>query len=445
MKVIIAGAGELGYYLAKTLSESNHKVLLVDVDRGLIDEVDEELDVMTVRGNVTHRRLLKDIGCAEADLFMALTGDDAINVVSASWAKKLGAKISLAKVDDPDYYPNESHIINDEFGIDATICSSRILALEFLRKILLIGAEEVYEFAGYGMSVMHLTVGENSNLTDMPLKQLEKSQNCRIVGLFRNKLFRERSSIQKIMVGDQLAVAGSIIDLFQYMRSLEKDTDHRKAVVVGGGDVGLQLAKYLELGEETIELIEIQKKRCIELAGILKSVRVIHGNGSDLSLLKELRAQSSDYVAMATGSDEANIMCCLIAKEASVGYSFARLSQAEYTDVVEHLNIDSLAFAHNAVLQLALGFLDTATTSKYISTGFSHDYYELRVPAVKKTSFRLSELNLPSLVHLIGVVRNFILIDSDSAIKADDHLVFAGPKNSAKAVIKAIRQLCRET
>ena len=442
MKIVIAGAGDMGFFLAQKLSETAHTVLLVDASDEQIAEADELLDVMTIVGNITHRRTMSAVSCQDTDLFLAVTGNDTTNLMAASWAKRLGAAVSIAKFDDPSYYPDDCHIVNDDFQVNATVCTSRILALDILRKILCVEATKVYEFAGYSLSVMHLKIQESSNLNGTNPKSLDLPTGCLLRAVIRGNLYRGSETITKLLAGDELVVSGRIYDVFAFIRGIEPASVDRKAIIIGGGDVGLQVAKDLERFEDKIELIEKDKKRCRVLAAELQKTRVIHGNGSDIALLQELSPNSNDYVATLTGRDEMNIMCSLIAKEVGVGFSFARLNLSGYEDVVDHLNVDDTSYVHDAFLNLSKSFLDMTTTIKYVSTSYSHDYFELRVVGLTKKDMSFQALELPALVMIIGAVRNFKPIDLNSTIKEGDHVIFAGPRNTAKNTVKAIRQIC---
>ena len=443
MKIVIAGAGEMGFFLAKELSETTHTVLLVDLDEHAIQEAEELLDVMTIVGDIKHRQVMSELSCQETDLFLAVTGDDPTNLLAASWAKRLGAKVSIARFDDPHYYPDESHIVNDDFQINAIVCTSRILGLDILRKILCVEAHSVYEFAGYGISAMHLKIKESSPFHGVNVKHLDVPVGCHIRAVVRGNLFRGIETVSKLMADDEIVVVGRVYDLFAFLLQDPNRTRDRKALIIGGGDVGLQVAKDLERFEEKIELIERDKKRCLKLAESLEKTRVIHGSGSDIGLLNELQLNSGDYVATLTGRDEVNIMCCLIAKEVGVGHAFARLNLSGYDDVVEHLAVDDTSYTHDAFLSLTKSFLDMTTTIKYVSTSYSHDYFELRVTGLTKKDLNFLSLELPALVMIIGAVRNFKPLDLGSTIKEGDHIVFAGPRNTAKQTVKTLRGICR--
>ncbi len=446
MEVAVVGAGDVGLHICRYLSELGTNVILIDKDETIINKAEESLDIRALHGNAMHTNVLKKIDCKNLDLFVAVTGDDSANIVSAARAKELGVKAVLARVDDPGFYANNAHVISGPFGINTTVCASRVTALEILRQVLHIDYARVFEFSGYGLAIGHFELKENSPLIDQSPSAVHLFGTCRLVGIIRNDLFRSPEAVQRLGITDQIVVAGSFSDLAKSLKNLKPKTS-RKCIIVGGGDTGQQIALNLSLSETRIELIEINPIMCAVVAGMLKDISVINGDGSDVGLLRDLHLTKDDFIVSVAQSDEINLMAALVAKELGIGKAYTKLNRSGYATIYSHLNVDQTASPQQIMLKFIASYLDARSTLREEESGHSHLYFELRLPYTDPTSEILfSKINLPPMVSLLGVVRKFVPLDPsrDFTLNAGDSLIFAGPKSMVRETLNLVRKVWRK-
>lgn len=379
MEVAVVGAGDVGTYICRYLSELRTNVVLIDKDEKLIAKAEESLDIRVLHGNAMHTSVLRKIDCKNLDLFVAVTGDDSANIVAAARAKELGVKATLARVDDPGFYADNAHVIIGQFGINTTVCASRVTALEILRQVLHIDYAKVFEFSGYGLAIGHFAVKEDSALIDQSPAAVHVFGTCKVVGVIRNDLFRASEAVQRLGNNDQIVITGSFSDLAKSLKNLKHKTP-RKCVIVGGGDTGQQIAYNLSLSESRIELIEINQVTCALVAGMYSDISVIHGDGSDVGLLRELRLNKDDFIVAVAQSDEINLMAALVAKELGIGKAYTKLNRSGYATIYNHLNVDQTASPQKIMLKFISSYLDARSALREEDSGHSHIYFELRLP-----------------------------------------------------------------
>lgn len=445
MKVLIAGCGEVGAHIAKSLIDQGATAIMIDSSMERIEVIEDSIDAMTLKGNATHRAVLEAAGCNGADLFLAVTGSDSTNLISAALAKDLGAKYTIARVDDPGFYSSSSAVDVGTIGIHAIVCASRLLSVEVFRQIMEIDCSRIIEFSGYSVFATFFKIGPESPLVDKAPSEMKSSPKASLRAIVRNGVLRALEAIQSVQPDDELLYFGEPEDIGKIISKLKSDIK-RKVIIVGGGDVGSQIASNLAEYEDKIEIIESDSERCNDLSQLYPDITVLKGDGTDIDLLRELKITENDYVVAVAHSDEVNLMVSLIGRDLGAKYIFTRINRPGYASVYQHLGINGIASSHEVLLNFVDNQLVTECIAKDLKLGLSHDLVEVRIPVISKGGdTKLGDVGLPALAVVLGLTRNFKHLDPSKStiLQKGDSIIIAVPptaiRDLEKAILKAVR------
>jgi trk system potassium uptake protein len=442
MRALILGAGEAGRFLAASLSQEA-EVVLVDNDAVAMAEAEEALDVLLVQGDVTHRRVLERAEAHHADVAVAVTGSDAVNVAAAVMAKAAGVGRTIARVDDPGFYHGQEGLERDVAGIDACICASRLVGRELLR---LVSSVDVGFSASLGGGTAHvalLGLDETSPLRGESPAKLRSRNEAVVRAVLRGGTLRATHEVETLEEADRVLVVGSPLAVTALVQRSRTSARSRVALI-GGGDVGLQLANLFATLVDDVRLIESSRARCEDLAQLAPDVTVLHGDGTNLSFLREERIGSADWVLAVTGSDEVNLMSSLLAHELGVAHTFALVHRPGYTSVYEHLGISGTTSAHEVMVHTLQGLLpgrDLVSASTLAGTDL--ELLELRVPPLRRP---LSPRSLPlgpgaQVVAVVDHDEVTRLLDPNAEVDGGEHVVAVAPTHRRREILKALRRL----
>ncbi|MBI9053859.1 MAG: Trk system potassium transporter TrkA [Bacteroidales bacterium] len=434
MKIIIAGAGEVGTHLAKMLSNEFHDIMVIDPDEENLRSIDSNLDILTITGSATSFEVLKEAKIKKADLFISVTQSEETNINAAMIAKKLGAKKTIARVDNNEYIEPENISHFTGLGIDYLIYPERIAAREIVNLLGQAEAFESVDFSGGKLSLYVLKLNENAPVLDKTLIEVTKDKEIefRAVAIARNgKTIIPRGSDQ-FKLNDLVYVVTSkagIKDVLKY--SGKKKIDIKNVMILGGSRIGKRVAKSLE-NRFNIKLIEIDKEKSILLADQLSNTLVIHGDGRNIDLLKEEGLANMDTFIAVTGNSETNILSCMLAKKIGVKKTVAEIENIDYIDLGESMKIDTII---NKKLTTA-GKIYKFTMSAEVETmkcltGSDADVLEFVAKENSKITKRsLRNIEFPKDALVGGIIRGNkgYIAKGDTHIKADDRVVvFALP------------------
>lgn len=437
MKIVIVGAGAVGSYLAKDLSQRSEDVIIVDTDEKALERVEEKTDVMTMQGNGTFRRTLKEVGVESADLVVGVTSHDNTNLVIASLANSLGAKRTVARVDAPEFFMTPSGIERGVLGSFAIICASRLVSAELLRLVRRIEMPYVENFSSNSISVAMIEVTENCRFLDRSGSDVDLGKHAKVIGVFRDGELRRTMDIAHIYTGDKILFASKLEKLPIAMRRLVQ-IPGKKAVIIGGGDVGYQLAKSLQEVENRLTVIDIDRRRCEFLAENLDHATIVHGDGTSLALLQEEHVEMADYILSVTRADEVNLMSSLVAQEIGVNNTFSLVHRPGYAHVYEHLGINGTASAHELISKAVNKYFPNQVLLKKSSVPDT-DYQvgEFQIPyKLGSKVLKIRDLTIPPGCYLVGLSRKeeFYFGDGDTEVSAGDLIIIVFKKSEQKGL-----------
>jgi trk system potassium uptake protein TrkA len=368
MKIVIIGAGEVGYHIAKALHQAND-VVIIDQSEEACERANE-LDVQVIQGNGANVSILTR-ALENTDLLVAVTGSDEVNIVACMASKLIvkddGKLNTVARVSNPDYI-DKPVAKRTQIGIDTMICPELTLASEVAEILSIpyaIGAEY---FAEGKVEMMEFAVSDARQLVGKELQELHMANCCIVSALFRDSEVIIPHGEDKIQENDHIVVIGKPAAMKDVRDKFgEKVGGRSKVMIIGGGIVGFYLAKLVSKGEFDLKVIESDKERSTQIADELPNTLVLNGDGTDINLLKEEGVGEMDVVIAVTNSDEKNLLCALIAKQLGVQKVIARADRSDYVSLFEMVGVDSAVSPRQAtvseVLKLTMGQgIETVTT-----------------------------------------------------------------------------------
>lgn len=444
MRVAVLGAGGVGTFLAKEMAAASHDVVLVDRSSDALLAADEQADVLTLRGDITHRRCLARADVDRADLVVAVTGNDDTNVVAAGLASALGARRTAARVDDPDFFSSHSGVERGVLGAGLLMCASRLVCDELVRLVERRYACHVGHFASNTLQVAALPLKDDNRALGHRTADVPLPNGVRCTGVVRDGTLRQPTQIDRLEDDDALVLAGSPASVLKAITDLCGERRMRRALVVGGGDVGIQVAERLSFALKQVLLIDQDPKRCEELARALPAVTVVVGDGTSLGVLQDEHAESAEFAISATRADEVNLMSALMLKDLGVRNVFALVHRPGYADVYAHLGVQGTAGAHDAILRIVQRTMPgTGIVGRELLTGSGHELLEVLLPRELREGTTLASLSLPPETLVMGVVRRgqSVAWTAQAPLEPRDLLVLAALPHTARHVERAVQRL----
>ena len=347
MNIIVVGIGKVGYTVAEQLSQEMHDVTIVDTNEDVINYTLQDIDVIGVIGNGAISKTLSDAGISECDLLIALTGSDELNILSCLLAKKLGAKSTIARVRNLDY-SNDLKIIKDSLGLTMAVNPEREAAAEILRILKFPTARNVTFFGRDQVDLLSFVANQNCSLTDKAMK--DSFSKIRTQAL---ACAVERGDEVIIPTGDfvikdhdtvaVLTPTKTAPDFFKQIGF--KTNDIRDIMIIGGGKIAVYLADALNHLSVNTTIIEKNLETALDLSERFPNINVVHGDGTNHSLLLEEGLLAADAFICLTGIDEENIVLSLFAKNASPRIkTITKVNHTLFREVIKTLDIDSVVY-----------------------------------------------------------------------------------------------------
>lgn len=431
MKVIIVGAGKLGQKLAESLVAENIDVILIDSNTNLIDKINENLDVLTVAASGVDINTLKEVDIKSCDLLVACTKEDETNTVICLLAKKLGCKKTIARIRNPEYM-QQLDFVKTELGIDYII-NPELETAKVIEKYLLKNFSfYTGDFAKGKVTMLDFNIGHNEGFVGKKIEVLRDFDDFLITAISRDGEIIIPDGSTQLIKNDIIHVIGKSTDIENLDTKFQEEIgimrkQIERVMILGGGKVSFYLAKQLSQSDISVTILEEDKARCEVLDEKLDNVLIIHGDGTDIHLLEEENLKFMDAFIGLTGYDEQNLLMALMAKQAGVSRTVAKISRENYIKIIDKLDIDA---AFNPVYITASNILKYIRGGKVISVslllGGDGEVTEIIVGEnLSFTGKPLAELNLPKGIIIGAIVRNgdVIIPKGSSIIYPGDRII----------------------
>lgn len=360
MKIIIVGAGEVGFHLAKILSQEHHDIVVIDSDEERVGRVNENLDVLAVEGSGISPNLLSQSGAQNADLLVAVSPYDEINMLACQIASKLGTKRTIARVSNPEFNSPDALIKPEQLGISLTINPEAVTAEEVVRLVKRSTATDVLEFGEGRIQIIGLRLDGNSPLINKKMREIVTDYTelvFRVVAISRGARTIIPTGDDVFKKNDQVFAVCKTEYVKEMLRLAGKESEEVKNVMIlGGGKIGSQVAESLE-DSINVKIVESNKERSIELADRLRKALVIQGEGSDIDLLAKEGIMDMDVFIAVSEDEETNIISCLMAKHLGVSKTIALVENTDYVTLAGTIGLDVAVNKKLSAAQIILKFI----------------------------------------------------------------------------------------
>jgi trk system potassium uptake protein TrkA len=448
MKVIIIGAGEVGYHIAKALSPKNDVIVIENAEEA--SKRADELDVLVIEGNGANAELLSNV-LQDTDLLVAVTGLDEVNIVACMTAKLItrgrpGWKEikTIARVSNPDYI--DSPVTSRaQVGVDLMICPELALASEVAEILSSPSAISAEMFAGGKVRMTEFAISPESKLVGKQIQDLRLADCCIVSAVFREHEIIIPHGSDVIKANDHMVVVGKPEAMEGLGSTFGSQVHHKNRVLlIGCGIVGFYLAKLIDKNENAdLKIIENSKSRCIEVAEMLENALILNGDGTDLSLLREEGIESMDVVISVTDSDEKNLLCALLGKQLGAKKVIARADRSDYLPLFEMVGIDLAVSPReatvNEVLKLTMGKgIQTLTTIE----GERAEIVEYTASESSKIVGKpLNKVKFPrgALINMVVRGKDTIVPRGDFVIENQDRVVIFSMASAMPEIEKIFR------
>ena len=433
MKIIIAGAGEVGFHLAKLLSYESQEIILIDLDKERLAYAETHLDIKVVKGDITSVSVLKESNIANADLFVSVTSSQTANITSCVLAKQLGAKRTIARISNTEFIEHKDEVGFETLGIDELISPESLASSEIELLLNQSVFNDTYAFEDGALTMLGLTLSADAKIIDKQVKVA--AQLLSDIHFIPIAIQRYGSHLTLIPRGDTVFKEGDRVVFITSEggdEELCKLTGKRKTqikdiMILGGGQIGAITAKELSKTDFNIKIVEKSKERALELADQLSNALVINGDGRNVELLEEENINAMDAFISVTGNSETNIMSCLVAKSKGVKKTIALVENIDYFALSHSIGVDTLI---NKKLLAANSIFRYVRKGEVVAmTKLANMKAELLEFVVKPTSRIcyqfIKEVDFPRAAIIGGVIRNEsgIIALGDFKIEPGDRVV----------------------
>lgn len=437
MNIIIAGAGKIGKSLLKSLIKEQHNITVIDVNEEKIKNIENTFDVISIVGNSTSFETLSSVNMDKADVFIATTNLDEVNLLSCFMAQTLGAKHTVARVRDEEHNINNFEVLRNKLGISMIINPEFYTAKYLYNLIKLPSATKVETFSSRSFEMVELTIKEDSPIVNIPLYELRKNYpyNFLICVVSRNDEVIIPDGSFNLQVGDKIGMLSPFSEMHKLLKVLgfEQKTI-KNLLMVGASRVAVYLSQLLQADKHPITIVEKNETRAKEVSEILEgNFTVINGDGMNQDLLLEHGLGGVDAYLSLTGKDEENILSSVYAKNISKGKIITQINKDELSKIAENLGLDCVFSPKNIVADVIVSYvraLQSSIESKIetlysVMNGKAEAIEFVINESFKELNVPIKDLKIAKNMIVGGIIRNnrCIIPHGDDVIFPNDKII----------------------
>ncbi|MEC9006977.1 MAG: Trk system potassium transporter TrkA [Candidatus Neomarinimicrobiota bacterium] len=445
MRIVIIGAGEVGFHVAKALSQDDHDITVIDIDPAKCKRASESLDVIVIEGNGASPRNLSEANVQEADYVLCVTRVDEVNLIASQQANELGAKKIIARLRNQQYTTRDSIIKPEKFGIAHVIHPEKEAVREIVKLVRHSYATQVMDFEGGRMQMIGIRIEESSPIVGKTVREIcdeDREFRFGIVTVIRDG----ESHVPWSDFVFKHADTAYFIVKKQRLRSLmymlgKEATETKSIVILGGSKIGRSIAEELE-NELNVRLIDGRRDKAEWLASNLKQTMVLHGDGTDVELLKAENIKDADSFISVTENEQTNLLSGMLAHHLGVKQTVIHLSTTEYMPIVQEIGLGAVISKNMSTVNSILKFISTSQTEKPVTTFDEIDVDVIEFspePDSKVTTLPLKDVKFPE-DSIVGVINHHgqLSIARGSSQLTDEDTVLVFAKSNA---IEKLRRL----
>ncbi len=427
MKIVIAGAGEVGIHLAKMLSIENHEIVVIDKNEKKLETLSSHLDLMTLEGNATSIRDLMVSGTSKADLFIAVTPYESDNLNACVFAHNMGAKKTLARIDNQEYLQSANLAKFKELGINSLIYPELLASQEIIESLKSTWHRFKMTFSNK-LFLFGIKIRENAPVINKQFKTgfLDHAR-FRVVAIKRENETIIPKGDDQILVGDMVFFITTEENIeFTREQAGKSDYSIKNVMIMGGSRIAVKMGLSLP-DKIKAKIIETDYEKCTEISEKLNRVLVIHGDGRDMELLKEEGITDMDAFVALTGNSETNILACLVAKRYGVAKTIAEIENNDYIPLAHSLDIGTIInkklIAASNIYQQTLD--ESVLNVKCLPMSDAHVLEFVVKDGSKISKGKLRELNIPAEVNFGAYIHNgeSYICSGDTKFQEGDHVI----------------------
>ena len=450
MNLLIIGAGKVGSTLVQNFLNENHDIVVVDTEISRVNDVVNRYDVQGKVGSGLTREVLVDAGAETADFVIACTPRDEVNILCCVFAKKLGAKKTIARVRDPEYF-NEMDNMKEDLGLDFFFNPELQTAKEIAQVLQFPSAMNVESFAGGSANMTVFHIGENNPLVGKSLIEISKEYGCKLlIGIVSRgtDVFIPRGDF-KLNAGDDVHIIASAMEIAKFSKKVKLFKPRAKTVfIIGGGKIAYYLAKELRSTGVSVKIVESDRERAEELSKELEGVTVILGDGTDHEILAEENIKRTDACVTLTGVDEENVIISLFAQSKGVNKVITKADRLSVLEMAKRLGLDTIVSPRECIANHIIRFVRAhqAESSSGMNTLYKLDD---KVEAIEFTvgydfkmiNKKLKEMQFKKSILIGGIVRDgkYILPTGDSTIEKGDKVIVVAPARRVSGLSEILK------
>lgn len=440
MRIIIAGAGDVGVHLASMLSGENHEISLIDTREDKLKEIALNFNLYTIKGSATSVDTLLNARVGNSDLFISVTNSEQTNITASILAKKLGARKCLARIDNYEYLETDKREHFFSLGIDYMFYPEELAASEIVNLVRQSATTDMMNFAGGSLMLYVMRMEENApalNSTLSEFHNLSKNPEYKVVGIVRNDITIIPEETEKLSDNDLVYIITTQRGIDLLVKYFGKKSETVKSVMIlGGSRIGINTARQLGR-EQVVKLFESDRTKSYEIANQLSGVLVINGDGRNIDLLKAESISNTDVFIAVTGNPELNMIACLLAKSLGVKKTIAEIENNDYIRLAENMDIDVVINKKKITASKIFSFTMSEEVSqvKCLTCSNAEILEYVARPDSKITQGDPYSNGFPKEAVIGGIIRgkSIIIPDSKISIKPFDKVVvFALPEVISK-------------
>jgi len=431
MKIIIAGAGEVGFHLAKLLSFESQDITLIDPNRDNLAYSDTHLDIRTIKGDASSIKILKEAQVNHTDMVISVTSSEATNITVCVLAKQLGAKRTIARISNTEFLENQEELGFTRFGIDELISPEALASREIELLLNQSAFNDSYEFEEGALTMIGVSLSRTATFVGKTVKEAAKIfPELNFVPIAIQRFGTQYTLIPRgdtqFKEGDQvyfITLKNGVGELYKLTGKIKQDI--KNVMVLGGSKIGRKTAQDLCRNNFNVKLVEKDKEKAYELADELPSALIINGDGRNVELLEEENIHDMDAFIAVTGNSETNIMSCLVAKSKSVKKTISLVENMDYFQLSHSIGIDTLInkkllAANNIFRYVRKGEVVAMTKLNNMNA----ELLEFIVkPKSQVSNKKIKDLNFPRSAIIGGIIR-----DGEGLIALGDFLIKPGDR-----------------
>ncbi len=435
MRIIIVGDGKVGYTLAEHLSREQHDVVIIDKNTAALRRADDALDVLCIEGSGASVRVLQEADAAHADLLIAATSSDEMNMVCCLLGRKLGARHTVARVRDPEY-TQEMHLLKQELGLTMAINPELSTAKEIARILCFPQVNHIEPFAHGKLELAAFRMLPSDSIVGKPLVSVVQTLPPDILfcAVERSGELLIPNGDTTLLPDDIAHVIGPATALHKLFKNLGRpNTKVRDVLIVGGGRISYYLSRELAQHDMSVKIIELDKDAALSLSSALPEALVIHGDGTDQTVLQDEGLEQMDAFVALTDRDEENLMVALYAHARGLSKVIAKINRINYADIIHNLGVDSVVspklLAADAIVRYVRALANSEGSPIETLVRIVHGKAEALEFSVCPRSSMIGQplryLPLKSDVLLAALIRaeKVIVPRGDTVIQAGDHVI----------------------